>query len=413
MPLNKESPERIVFFRQAFNPFRILMIAPTPFYSGRGTHMRIFHEAQALAERGHKITIVTYHIGDKPPDLHPNIRIKRINRILFWYTKRSSGPNWQKILLDLLLLIKVLRIVAKKKPEILHGHLHEGVLIGWMVKKLLFYRKLVLVGDFHGPLVHEMRSHGYLKLRLIQKIFSILEQFITRLPMLVFASSAGLKQQVEEHRHAQDAYILPDAPTLAANHKQINPHADILSDNPNNRPPIIVYTGGFTPDKGLEHLFEVISLSIRNGLQCRWIIAGGPMNQLAVPPEIDSAITVVSPLSHDTLYELLINADIACDPKKGSVLQGSGKLLNYMYMGLPVVCFDGPTQRYYLGERLSEKLLAKDIPDFYNIIKKLLNLSQEEKNILKKEILVRAAQFTWPQIAQTLEAHYINQWKQK
>ena len=91
----------------AQKPLLVLMIAPTPFYSGRGTLLRILHEAEALARRGHRIIIATYHIGDKPSGLHPNITIKRINRILFWYTKRSSGPDWQKLFLDLLLCIKV------------------------------------------------------------------------------------------------------------------------------------------------------------------------------------------------------------------------------------------------------------------------------------------------------------------
>jgi glycosyltransferase involved in cell wall biosynthesis len=387
---------------------RVLMIAPTPFYSGRGTHMRIFHEAEALANRGHKIYIVTYHIGDKPPHKHPNITVKRINRILFWYTKRSSGPNWQKIFLDLLLFIKVLRISIKKKPEILHGHLHEGVLIGWIVKKFLFYRKIVLIGDFHGPLVDEMRSHGYLRFSMIQKIFALIEKLITRMPSCVFVSSPGLKQVMDACRKAPDVCVLSDAPTLAYRLK----HAETSVGIPSNPDlPSVVYTGGFTPDKGLEHLVEVILYSMKNNLPCRWIIAGGPLKMLSIPPDIQSAVTVVSPLNQKKLSELLQHADIACDPKREEILQGSGKLLNYMYAGLPLVCFDGPAQRFYLGDELASMLIAKDTHQFYDIIKKLLSLSVAEKQKLKDKILNQSKQFTWSQSARTLEQHYIRQWQ--
>jgi len=387
--------------------FLVLMIAPTPFYSGRGTHMRILHEAEALANRGHRIIISTYHIGDKPSGLHPNINIKRINRILFWYTKRSSGPDWQKLFLDLLLCVKVLRISIRKKPEILHGHLHEGVLIGWIVNKLLFSRRLVLVGDFHGPLVDEMRSHGYLRLSVIQKIFTYIEKLIFRLPCCVFASSPGLKNAMDAERHTPDVCVLSDAPTLAYRPKST------VASNDQFKPglPRVLYTGGFTPDKGIENLFQVIAHSLQHGLSCQWIIAGGPFKQLSVPPEIKSAVTVVSPLDHDKLFELLQHADVACDPKLGAILQGSGKLLNYMCAGLPLVCFDGPAQRFYLGDELSSRFIAKNIEHFYAILKNLLSMPAEEKQHLKHLVLQRAKQFSWSQSARTLEQHYIQQWE--
>lgn len=383
----------------------VLMIAPTPFYSGRGTHMRILHEAEALAVKGHKIIIATYHIGDTPSDLNPNITIKRINRILFWYTKRSSGPNWQKLFLDFLLCIKVLRICKRKKPGILHGHLHEGVLIGWIVKKLLFHRKLVLIGDFHGTLVNEMRSHGYLRFGIIQKLFACIEKIVLRLPCWTFVSSPGLKHAVEVDCKASKVYILSDAPSLSI---QSEPKGTPANDLLKTELPCVVYTGGFTPDKGIENLFQVITYSLQRRLSCQWIIAGSPLKQLSIPPDIKSAITIVSPLGHNKLAKLLKHADVACEPKQGDVLQGSGKLLNYMYAGVPPVCFDGPAQRFYLGEELASQLIAKDTPHFYNILKDLLDMPADEKYKLKNKILQRINLFSWAKSADMLEHYYLN-----
>jgi hypothetical protein len=87
---------------------KILVIAPTPFFSDRGTHIRILEEAYALEGRGHSVTIATYHIGKEiADDLHSRIDVRRIRRLLFWYQKLEAGPDWQKIILDLLLIKKV------------------------------------------------------------------------------------------------------------------------------------------------------------------------------------------------------------------------------------------------------------------------------------------------------------------
>jgi glycosyltransferase involved in cell wall biosynthesis len=46
---------------------------------------------------------------------------------------------------------------------------------------------------------------------------------------------------------------------------------------------------------------------------------------------------------------MLALGDVAVAPKI-SATEGSGKVLNYMAMGLPTVAFDTPVHREYLGE---------------------------------------------------------------
>ena len=131
---------------------KVLVIAPVPFFVDRGTPIRILEECLALEKKGFQIDIVTYHLGKDIENLAPQSKIKihRIIRFLFWYKKKESGANWQKVILDILLIAKVLRIYFRIKPDIIHAHLHEGVLIGWLVQKIIFLKKIKLVADFHG-----------------------------------------------------------------------------------------------------------------------------------------------------------------------------------------------------------------------------------------------------------------------
>ena len=179
---------------------RILVVAPTPFFSDRGTHIRILEEARSLEKLGHEIVIATYHIGkDIDRRIDTKIDVRRIRRLIFWYKKLEAGPDWQKIILDLMLIRKTFFLARTKRPDIIHGHLHEGVLIGWIVQKLLFWRKMKLVADFHGSLTGEMLSHGYLK-RGLKPIFSFVENIINKMGNAAIASSWECTERIKKSR---------------------------------------------------------------------------------------------------------------------------------------------------------------------------------------------------------------------
>ena len=93
------------------------MVAPVPFFVERGTPIRILEEALALEKEGVDIDIVTYHLGRNIGEIREKtkIRIYRIARLLFWYNKKEAGADWQKVILDILLIWKISKIVFLKK----------------------------------------------------------------------------------------------------------------------------------------------------------------------------------------------------------------------------------------------------------------------------------------------------------
>src|SRR3990172_10108705 len=101
------------------------MVAPTPFFSDRGCHVRIYEEAMELTRRGVDVTFCAYGGGFDVPGLN----IKR-SHSLKAYGANSIGPSFHKFHYDAGLLIVTLIEAIKNKPDIIHGHLHEGCLIG-------------------------------------------------------------------------------------------------------------------------------------------------------------------------------------------------------------------------------------------------------------------------------------------
>ena len=333
---------------------KILVVAPTPFFSNRGTHIRILEEALALEKLGHEITIATYHIGkDIHREIETKIDVRRILRLLFWYKKTEAGPDWQKIILDLMLIRKVFFLARMKKPDVIHGHLHEGVLIGWIVQKILFWRNIKLVADFHGSLTKEMLSHGYLK-RGLKFIFRLLENLINKLGDYAITSSWQMSEEIKKSRHDGKVETVLDGTSLDSfkiekSKEEIRKEWELPE-----KKFIVGYTGSLVNNKGINYFMESIPVVLKKERNILFAIGGFPTEHVEKFIRENNLsredVRLISPLDYFKLPELLKALDIGVDPKDASVAQASGKMLNYMAAGLPVICFDKINNRKYLGE---------------------------------------------------------------
>ncbi|MCX6764040.1 MAG: glycosyltransferase family 4 protein [Candidatus Moranbacteria bacterium] len=376
---------------------RILVIAPTPFFADRGTHIRILEESLALEKLGHKITIATYHIGrDIQSEVKTNMDIRRIHRLLFWYKKLEAGPDWQKIILDILLLRKVFYLTQKQKPEIIYAHLHEGVFIGWIVQKLLFRQKIRLVADFHGSLTKEMVSHNYLGGGLLLNFFKKIETWIDNLGDFAVASSWENSEEIQKIRKNGEVETVLDGvnldyyshlPEKIESKKELELPLDKI---------IIAYTGALVPNKGTAYLFEAIKKVLEKSENFYFIIAGFPIENAEIfvkNNNLAKSIRLIHPLNYFDLPQILNASDIGIDPKDSTTRQASGKILQYMGAGLPVICFNRENNRKYLGDGgiYSEKISAESLAE------KILEISNssfllKEKGLINKK---RAENFSW------------------
>lgn len=387
---------------------KILVVAPTPFFSDRGTHLRILEEALALEKLGHTLTIATYHIGrDINKDIPTKIDVRRILRLLFWYKKLEAGPDWQKIILDLMLIRKVFFLVRTQKPQIIHAHLHEGVLIGWVAQKIFFWRRIKLVSDFHGSLTEEMLSHGYLK-RGLNGIFKIAEKIINRLGDYAVASSEEMTSEIKKVRSDGKIQTLLDGTNTdmfkhVPSKEEIRKKLELPQDKI-----IVAYTGGLVPNKGIGYFFDSIReiLSVRKDIF--FLIGGFPAEHIEKFLNKNSIgrenLRLVVPLNYFELPDFLAVSDIAIDPKDTSSKQASGKMLNYMSAGLPIVCFDTPNNQKYLSQGGS---FARDVSG-KALTEKILELAEkpEERRRLGRMNQERALEFSWNKAGKKLDEIY-------
>jgi glycosyltransferase involved in cell wall biosynthesis len=95
--------------------------------------------------------------------------------------------------------------------------------------------------------------------------------------------------------------------------------------------------------------------------------------------------------------------DVAVAPKLSST-EGSGKILNYMAMGLPTVAFDTPVSREYLSDL---GIYAKP-GDAQSLADALLNALSEQANSQRRLKLrsVALQAYSWDHAARTILSAY-------
>jgi hypothetical protein len=161
---------------------RILMIAPTPFFADRGCHVRILGEAKALINLGHELILCTYFLGRDVGGI-PTVRTMSVP----WYKKLSAGPSWHKFYIDILLLCTVVRAWRNFRADIIHAHLHEGIVIGKIASLIC---RVPLVADLQGSLTDELLAPKFLpNMGPLVKFVGWIEKKINQMPVHLIVSS--------------------------------------------------------------------------------------------------------------------------------------------------------------------------------------------------------------------------------
>jgi len=331
---------------------RVLMIAPTSFFADYGCHVRILEEARVLQRLGHSVTVVTYHSGNPVPGLD----IRRTLAIP-WRRDYVVGSSRHKIAFDALLGLKTLQLLAQERFDVVHAHLHEGALIGLAAGRI-FGRPVVF--DFQGSMTGEMLDHHFLKRQgIIYRLLRSLETWIDRHAPLILTSTANAQSLLVDEFGCLPARVrsLPDCvdtdmfrPVAAYDPADRAALRRELGIPPNRK--LIVYLGLLAEYQGTGLLLEAMQRVIRERQDVHLLLMGFPnldlYAQKAEALGIRDFVTFTGRIPYENASVYLALGDIAVAPKL-SLTEGAGKLLNYMAVGLPVVAFDTPVARQYLG----------------------------------------------------------------
>jgi len=253
---------------------RILVIAPQPFFTPRGTPFSVYYRTLILSELGADIDLLTYGQG-ADPDI-PNVRIFRVPRFA-WLGAVRTGPSMLKLFLDFFIAARAVGLLIRNRYDVVHAH-EEAVFICRFLKPVFRFK---LVYDMHSSLTQQLTNFDYTDSKIIHYIFKTLEDSSINVADAVITICPDLADYVntiitDKNRH----YLIENS--IHEPVKLRNSSSPEIAHNwdkkPFERPEncfLFVYAGTLESYQGIDLLIEAFEEVVKQRPDAYLLVVGG------------------------------------------------------------------------------------------------------------------------------------------
>jgi len=375
----------------------IAMVAACPFPYPRGTPVRILRQAEGLAARGHRVHVVTYHLGrEAAPE---GVTLHR-TRSIEGYSKVSPGPSMTKVVrLDPMLRRLLARVVVEHGIDIVHAHNYEGL----MVARATRLKPRPLIYDAHNLLGAELPSFSH---RVPKSLAGLAGRLFDRLAPRLADHTVTVTDAIRDH-FIERLGCSPERVTTVANAVELERFPE-TPPRLDDHAPRLVFAGNLAAYQRVDLLLEAFARIAAGHPEVRLVIAAeddfGPYAPQVERLGLARRIDVVPAPPFAELPAFLASADICANPRIDCVGMPV-KLLNYMAAARPVVSFRGAAPG--LPEDAVRLVADGDTEAFAEAVLALLRHPEEAAALGRRARAHVAEHFRWPDRAAALEALYI------
>lgn len=325
---------------------RVLVLAPQPFYTERGTPMSEADLLRVMSERGWSVDLLTYGTGEDFP--LPGLTIHRIPRVP-GIGGVPPGFSVAKLLSDVVLAAKAVRMARAGDYDLVHG-LEEGVFIAAAIKKLV---GLPYVYDMDSILSEQLIDR-YPFLGHVGGGLRYFEEIAVGDSLGVVAVCESLANAAQERSPGAFVARLEDQTQLGP----ANPGADSLRELAGADRTIVVYVGNLESYQGIDLLLEGFADAVGRAPDLSLVVIGGSDEKLrryrrrAGELGLDDSAHLVGPKPVEHLRNYLEQADILASPR----IQGTNtpmKIYSYLDAGTAVVATRLPTHLQALDDEIA------------------------------------------------------------
>lgn len=325
---------------------RVLLISPQPFYQWRGSPLRVRFDAQALAESGYAVDLLTMPVGDPFP--LPGVTHYRAPNIIR-AKNLAIGPSPAKAILDLAIAWKAFQLAVRNRYVSIHGIEDAGPIAARVARR------------HHVPFVFEKHSDpasykkgGVIK-GAVMAAYRRVEQYSLRQAAMIIATGPALAEQARAANPRVPVHAISDIPASLAEADPARAAEIRASWGLPEDAVIAIYVGSFATYQGLDLLFDAIPHAVKAVPRLYFAVIGGTPEQIAERTAQMAAAgcaehVIFPPKVHpDLLSTTLDAADIMLSPR----IHGDNtplKLLDYFKAARPIVACDNPANRLIVGD---------------------------------------------------------------
>lgn len=312
------------------------MLSPQPFFEPRGTPISVYQRLEALSTLGHHIDLITYPVGKDVE--FPNVRIHRVRKIKRVQHVRI-GPSRAKIVFDILMIFKAVRMLLTNRYDVIHSH-EEGAFFGVILAKIFRTRH---VYDMHSVLSKQLGNFDFGNKPVFIKAFEALEKMVLKKSNAVINVGADLDEYVKSvdpdiqtitienvALHAYQTSVQPEAVAELA--EKLNLHGRIP----------ILYTGTYEKYQGLDMVLDCAARVVKQYPKVIFIFVGAKTYQAqewtdkAAARNLSDHTLFLDVVPPEDSMVFLAYASILISPR----LNGTTiplKIYSYLHAGKPIV----------------------------------------------------------------------------
>jgi glycosyltransferase involved in cell wall biosynthesis len=378
------------------------MLVPQAFYSPRGTPLSSYHRTKDLRALGHEVDILTYAVGDPPPD--PDLVVYR-SRGPHFASKIKQGPSGLKIWFDFLISLNLVLRLARERYDLIYAH-EEGAFIALMVAPLF---RLPVVYDMHSSLPRQITEWNFTRSERVVGFFRWVERFILRRSLAVVAISPGLADAARAVEPTVRLVTIVnrfelDAEASAADAARVRAELGVTPDQP-----MVLYTGSFVKLQALDLLVRGIPTVAAKVPKVKFVLVGGrpaeieELRQLAREVGAADHLILLPERPQSEMPAFMAAAAVLVSPRVQGI-NPPGKLFSYLNSGRPIVATDREVHTQFLTPKCAI-LTAPDADSFARgILAALLDpagaerLTREAKEVLATDYSAEARSAAYNQL---------------
>lgn len=327
-------------------PLKIAMAVASPFPANHGTPGSIREMAEAIAQKGHHVHVVTYHHGEG--DISSDVKIHRIIDLGF-KRKVVVGPTVEKPILDLLMVFTLCRVVIKKKIDLIHAHNYEGALAGYLAsiitRRPMIYNAINTMSD-------ELPSYNFIKPRILAVwLARFLDYWVPRMANSIIPISDEISRFLLDKGIKPDKiHVIPlGIDTAFFNDSD---KTAVMKRYQLDERRIVIYTGILDQLQRIDYLLKAMRLVVDKIGNAKLLLAAN----IAKEEDIQECAKIIKELNLQEHVNIITNVSFAEIPSflssaKIAVVGRPDcpgfpvKLLNYMAAGKAIVVFKGSAKR--------------------------------------------------------------------
>ena len=259
---------------------KVLVIAPQPFFSPRGTPLSVYYRTLVTAELGHEIDMLTY--GQGVDAEIPGLRIVRIPAFR-WLGQVKVGPSLLKAFLDVWIFVYAVGMMARNRYAVVHAH-EEAVFIARFLQPIFRYK---LIYDLHSILSQQLTNFRFTRSKLLVGVFTRLEDACLARADAVISISPALAAYATARVRDDKAHFLIENSLFDP--LRLRGVDDAAAEIPEwfgvleSDRPVILYAGTFESYQGIGLLLEAFAHVRREIPEAFLLLLGGQ------GPQVDEA----------------------------------------------------------------------------------------------------------------------------